>query len=180
MSKFGFQPRYLADLLTLSRVSLSLSLIFLGTQSSPQILPQVVLIVLLSWFTDLIDGPIARKETDLSMTIIGAHDKEADLATSVGVTVYLVLAGHIPAAAGLVFLIFLTRIWFWHSHQLAWPLYALPYAFLLILAFNEAPGYGRLMGTYILAVLVISWPRLNSEFLPEFFEALQSVLQHKE
>ncbi|MGD8605003.1 MAG: CDP-alcohol phosphatidyltransferase family protein [Anaerolineales bacterium] len=172
--------RRLADLLTLSRVALSLAIIFLGTQTHEETLPKVVILVLLSWFTDLIDGPLARHDLYHPTTIIGQHDAEADLTTSIGVTIYLVLAGYVPAAGALVFLLFLTRVWFWHSHQLAWPLYALPYAFLLVFAFQEITAYGRLMGAYILTMLVVSWPRLQHEFLPEFFEAVQSVRQRKE
>lgn len=180
MGKIRYHTRLLADLLTLSRVVLSLLIILLGTQAKFVTLPQVVLVVLVAWLTDLFDGPLARQDTHHPITIIGEHDAEADLTTSIGVTVYLALAGYIPAAGALIFLLILTWVWFWHSHQLAWPLYALPYAFLLILALHETPAYGRLMGTYILAMLVISWPRLNSEFLPEFFEAVQSVRQDKE
>ena len=172
--------RLLADLLTLSRVALSLLIILLGIEPGFDTLPQVVLVVIIAWLTDLIDGPLARQDIQHPITVIGRHDAEADLSTSIGVTVYLALSGTVPAAGALLFLLLLTRIWFGHSHQLAWPLYALPYAFLLYLAFVEAPAYGRLMGAYLLTMSVISWPRLTNEFLPEFFEAVQSILQPKD
>jgi hypothetical protein len=179
MGKFRYHTRLLADLLTVCRVVLSLLIILLGIQSELETLPQVVLVLIIAWLTDLFDGPLARQDTHHPVTIIGEHDAEADLTTSIGVTVYLALAGYIPAAGALIFLLILTRVWFWHSHQLAWPLYALPYALLLVLAFQEAPAYGRLMGAYVLTMLVISWPRLNDEFLPEFFEALESIRRPK-
>ena len=63
--------------------------------------PQVALIVLLSWITDLLDGPLARRDPNGKESWVGKRDAEADLATSVGLSLYLVLSRYVATWLGL-------------------------------------------------------------------------------
>ena len=170
------RTRPLADLLTAGRVLLAIYLAALGVARGAEAVPAAVLTVIVSWLTDLVDGPLARWDPDPRISWVGEHDAEADLTTSLGVTVFLVLSGYLSPWIAAVLVAVLLLVWILHSHQLAWPLYALPYVFLGVVAFREAPLFCWLAIGYLAATLAVRWPRLRQEFLPEFFEALASVL----
>lgn len=165
----------MADLLTVSRAFLGLCLAGLGLVHGAEALPTAVLTVILSWLTDLLDGPLARHDPDPRITWVGEHDAEADLAVSLGVAVYLVLSGHMVAWLGAVLVLLILGLWVLHSHQLAWPFYALPYVLLGGVAFREAPLFGWLAVGYLLVTLAVRWRRLRDEFLPDFFRAVGSL-----
>lgn len=175
--RFKFRhTRPLADLLTASRVLLSVYLVGLGMTRGAEALPVAVLAVILSWLTDLADGPLARHDPDSPITWVGRHDAEADLSVSLGVAVYLAFSGYLAAWLGVVLVLAIMGLWILHSHQLAWPFYAVPYTVLILTALRDAPLFGWLAVGYLLATLVASWSRLRREFLPGFFEAVGSLL----
>jgi phosphatidylglycerophosphate synthase len=168
------QAKPIADFLTLFRFFLGLVIAVLGYLRSSEGLQAAILLVLLSWLTDIVDGRLARRDPDAQDTWLGRHEAEADLSTSLGVTVYLVFSGYIPIWFGVLIVFVLPAVWLLHSHQLAWPLYALPYAILLIVAFDGTPALAWLMVAYLLVTLVIQFPRLSGEHLPEFFQSIRS------
>ncbi len=165
----------LADLLTVGRALLGFCLAGLGWVRGAEALPTAVLTVILSWLTDLLDGPLARHAPDPRTTWIGEHDAEADLSVSLGVAAYLVLSGYLPAWMGGALVLMILGLWILHSHQLAWPFYALPYVVLGVTAFREAPLFGWLAVGYLLATLAVRWRRLKGEYLPQFFQAVGSL-----
>jgi phosphatidylglycerophosphate synthase len=171
-----YTARNLADLLTVSRVLLAVGLVFLGLWVGDRALPAAVLIVVLSWFTDLLDGPLARRDPSSELTWVGQHDAEADLATSLGVVAYLFLSGYMVGWAGALIVAGTLLVWVLHSHQLAWPLYAMPYGVLVFVAIDRTPVVGWLAVVYLLATLGVRLPRLRREYLPEFFQALGKLL----
>lgn len=165
----------LADALTVARAVLGLCIAGLGALRGKAALPTAVVAVIISWLTDLLDGPLARHDPQAHPTWVGEHDAEADLATSLGIAVYLVLSGYMAAwlGAGLVLVILL--LWVLHSPQLSWPFYALPYAILVGLALRDTPAFGWLAVVYLGMTLVVRWRRLRQEHLPEFFSAVASL-----
>lgn len=171
------RTRNLADLLTLSRVLLALGLVLLGVRVGASALPAAVVVVILSWFTDLLDGPLARRDTVSAVTWVGQHDTEADLSTSLGVVAYLVLSGYVAGWLGALMSAATLVVWVFHSRQLAWPLYATPYGILLFVALRTAPVVGWLAIIYLLVTLATRWPRLRREYLPEFFQAVSGLLE---
>ena len=174
MTKFR-HTRSLADTLTVSRALLGLCLAGLGLVRGGTALPTAVLVVILSWLTDLLDGPLARRDPSPESTWIGSHDAEADLAVSLGVASYLVLSDYLAAWLGATLVLITVGLWILHSHQLAWPFYALPYVVLGVIAFQEIPPFGWLAAGYLLATAAVRWRRLRDEFLPEFFQAAASL-----
>jgi len=173
---FNFQhTRPLADLLTVSRVIMGFGLAGLGMILGPDALPLAVLTVLLCWITDFVDGPLARHDTNNQITWVGSHDAEADLTTSLGVTAYLFFSEYLSGLVGSAIVLALLGTWVMHSHQLAWPIYALPYVILGDVVFREATFFSWLAIAFLLAVLSVRWSRLQKEFLPEFFQAVGSL-----
>lgn len=178
MKKIFLHTKPVADLLTLSRFGLGIVIAIVVFFRSAAGLHLVVLLVLISWLTDIMDGRLARRDPDAGDTWLGRHEAEADLSTSLGVTVFLVFGDYIPFWLGIIILLVLPAVWLLHSHQLAWPLYALPYVILLIVTFNVSSTLAWLMIIYLLITLVIQYPRLSGEHLPEFFQSINKFLKH--
>jgi hypothetical protein len=170
----------LADLLTVSRALLAVCLAGLGMTRGAEALPTVVLTVIISWLTDVLDGPLARRDPDRRITWVGERDAEVDLTTSLGVVAYLVLSGYLAGWLGAVLVLAMLGLWVLHSHQLAWPFYALPYAILILIALQDVPLFGWLAVGYLVVTLVVCWPRLWQQYLPEFFQAVDSLHRKSE
>jgi len=165
----------LADLLTVSRVLLGICLAGLGMARRAEALPTAVFTVIISWLTDVLDGPLARHDSDHRITRVGEHDAEADLTVSLGVAAYLILSGYVAGWLGAMLVLTILGLWVLHSHQLAWPFYALPYVILILIALQDAPLFGWLAVGYLLATLVLCWPRFWQQYLPEFSQTVDSL-----
>jgi len=168
----------LADTLTVTRVILALCVVMLGWRQGKAAFPLVVLLMVISWLTDLLDGPLARYDKTARATWIGEHDADADLSTSLGLTVYLVLSEYFPAWAGIALVLAILLLWLFFSQELAWPFYAAPYGFVLWKAFKEALAFGWLAVAFLGMVLMLRWRRLVYDALPRFFGALAGLYRN--
>ncbi len=83
----------LADLLTMSRVAAALALAWLGTQG-PQTLPAAILIAVVAWTSDQLDGWAARHSP--VATRRGRVDFAVDALFYIAVLTYLALTGLVP------------------------------------------------------------------------------------
>jgi phosphatidylglycerophosphate synthase len=162
--------KQLADVLTCCRPVLAVCIAWLGVAAGQEALPSVVLITITTWVSDVFDGYLARRDPTAPHTWIGEHDAEADLSVSLGVLAYLVLSGYLPAVSILLGVV-TVAIWALASHQLAWPLYAMPYLALIWVAFGAAPALSWIALGYLAVVTSITWPRLPQQYLPQFFRA---------
>jgi len=165
----------LADLLTGLRALVGASIVWLGYVREREALPVVTWAVILSWLSDLLDGPLARRDREHAQTWVGSHDAEADLATSVGLCLYLVLCRYVAAWLGVGLTVVTVITWVRHSPQLAWPLYAMPYAALILVVLREAPLLGRVAIVYLLLTLAVRWRRMKEQYLPDFLGAVREV-----
>jgi phosphatidylglycerophosphate synthase len=166
----------LADILTASRFGLAWVLLWLGISRGPAGLPTAVVILIIAWITDVLDGPIARKDASRRHTWIGDHDLETDVSVSLGVLTFLVLAGYLAAwlAVGYV-IICLVLLWRFRSQELAWAVQAPPYGAMLYFSLCYAPAYGFAMVAYLIVVLIGTWPRFPRVTLPQFFSGIQNL-----
>lgn len=165
------RTKYLADLLTILRVLLAFYLIFAGVTGEKNDLKTAVVIVVISWFTDLIDGPLARRDVQNSKSWIGDHDAEADLSTSLGLIVYLSSGGHISVWLGGVLFLMIIFLRASVAIEYLWLPYVTPYAILLYLSFNHAPDFAMLMIGFLIFNMIVHWNRLINDRLPRFFGA---------
>ncbi len=136
------------------------------------------LLLLLAWVTDLLDGPLARRDPRHIQTWIGEHDLTADILVALGVWLFLgesrlvypsVVAGYLIICAALLFL---TR-----SQHLGWAVQAIPYGlFLLVdLTSSQFRFYGILLVCWVLTVVVVTWPRFPQKTLPEFLDGMRNL-----
>ena len=174
--------RFLADCLTLARVLISVTLPLLSVLAGPAALPQVVLLVLVAWFTDLVDGPLARRAKASEPSWIGRHDGEADLGVALGAGGYLITGRFLNPWLGLALLLAAVALRCWHSMQLAWPLQALFYVLLAEAAWRKARLFAWLILGYLLFTLAVRRERLWHQEIPAFFESAHSFLagRHRE
>ncbi|RME85711.1 MAG: hypothetical protein D6775_02120 [Caldilineae bacterium] len=172
--------RTLADLLTLVRILFSLVMVWIGWALGAEGLSLAVAVLLLAWFTDLLDGMAARRAPADSTSRIGTHDAEADLSVSLGVTGYLSFSDYLPPLIGLALAALITAIWLGRSHVLAWPFYVIPYVILFWIAWRYEPAAGRMYLGYLAIILFIRRKRFWSEHLPDFFTAIRNLRQHQD
>ncbi len=99
----------LADSLTLSRVIAAGILIWLGLNDGAAGLPTAVLVTVLAWTTDQLDGWAARRSA--KPTRLGRYDFPIDATFYLGILGYLTVAGYLPWQAALLFIVLAIAAW---------------------------------------------------------------------
>jgi phosphatidylglycerophosphate synthase len=170
----------LADTLTSLRFLLAFYLIWLGWKKGPEAIGSAALMVLVAWITDLLDGPLARRDPRGIRTWIGDRDLEADLAVALGAWIYLMLAGFLsPWLAGSYLVLAAVALWRLGSAQLAWGLQALPYGAMIWTSWRMAPVYGLLLVAWIGLVIVATWPRFPRQTVPDFLNGVRALWRQR-
>ena len=159
----------LADLLTASRVLIALILAWLGIAGARESLALAGFLLLASWITDLLDGPLAR-QSEADPTWIGDHDLEIDVLVSLGVLAYLVGTGFLDATYAAVYILLWVVIsWRWGWHRDPAMLFQAPiYLWFIVVSMRYAPQAGWWLIAYVAMVVVITWPRFPREIVPGF------------
>lgn len=172
--------RQFADLLSASRALIAISLIVLARFAAAQLLALAALLLLVSWVTDTLDGPLARKAHDQG-TWIGKHDLELDVLVSLGVLAYLVGAQFLAPSYGLIYL----ALWALATIRWGWKrdpamLFQAPiYLWFIIVAMREAPEIGRWLIIYPLAAVVVTWPRFPRQIVPDFLSGMARLMKRR-
>ena len=120
----------------------------------------------------MLDGILARRARSPKATWIGRHEDIADMTMSIGVIGYLVFSGFLAPAVGIMLASVILALWL-YSYPLAWPIYAIPYIILLLVAYHQTPILAWMMVTYLLTALVLRGPRLLREYLPLLLRSLR-------
>lgn len=168
----------LADLITSARALAGIGLIWLGWAYGADALALAVWVMLFDWIGDLLDGSIARRSRSPAHTWIGDHDLEVDMFVSAGLLVYLVLA-HLLAAwlAGVYVLAW--ALVFWRGGLLRAPgmLFQAPiYGWFIWVALRDAPAAGIWIIVWLVAAIVLTWPRFPREVVPGFLAGMRRAL----
>lgn len=168
--------KLLADSLTIFRFLIGFWIAFLGLFQGKEGLSSAILWLIIAWFTDILDGFFARKSHVDYQTWIGSHDLHADMTVSFGVLLYLTFSRFISIFITIIFLTitFLGLLAF-PSEQLAQGFQAIPYAMMIYTAFRNLFNYGILLVSYIIFVIVITWPRFPKEKIPEFLNGMKNL-----
>jgi cardiolipin synthase len=166
----------LADVLTTVRFCLAGVILWLGVRGSAEALPAAVVVLILAWLTDMLDGPLARRDPSGRRTWIGDRDLETDISVSLAVLIYLALAGYLrPKAAIGYAIVCAVLLWHFRSPHLAWIIQAPPYAGVLYVALRYAPRYGLAAVGYVLLVVVATWPRFPQAVVPQFLAGMRNL-----
>lgn len=167
----GLKRSHVADALTASRFVIALTVAPIVGRGAWL---AASLLVAAAWWTDFLDGRVARTT---SGTRLGCWDPHADTAVGLGIVVGLAGGGHVlgPAwwvvGAGLFTLAYLVTGIFAFSESVQ----ALGYGPLLWLtAANQRLGFAMLVGT-IAAILILDIHRFRTYTLPAFFDGLRGL-----
>jgi phosphatidylglycerophosphate synthase len=150
----------LADLLTVSRFLLSLSIMAFGVLGGRETLPTVLMLVPMAWMTDALDGPLARRARPLRTTWIGELDFPIDVFMVVALLSYLTAIGVVPWQGALVYLAVATiSVLCLREQAVALAFMAPVDALFLHTGWRFAPTETRLVFIYLAAVLILDWRR---------------------
>ncbi len=164
------QAKRIADSITFGRLLLGITLAYLGFFRGPSALAYAVWIMIINWTGDCLDGPIARKSQPYYRTWIGDHDLEIDMAVSVGLLLYLAGSGYVPLIVVGIYL----GVWTIIMVSVGIPrslgmLFQAPtYAWFIWVAIHKDPSSGWFLPAWILAAIVLTWPRFPKEIVPGF------------
>jgi len=164
--------KQVADLITSARVLIAVCLVGVGIIQGKAGLPWVAWMMMADWTGDMVDGRIARRSRVKYRTWIGEHDLEVDMTVSVGLLVYLVLAGYINnwLAGGYILL---WCLYFWHQggipHSPGMLFQAPIYGWFIWIALHDAPSAGWAIVIFMAAAIALTWPYFPKVMVPGFF-----------
>ena len=155
------------DLLTASRGFIALAIFSLGFVG-PRALETVVLLTMLGWTTDILDGRLARRYKT-EATWVGEREFVFDMIMVFAGLCYLVMVGLIPATPAVIYVaVAAVFIAYFRSKMItmsfACPLSALP----LIVAYFNAPRAALIFIVWMCLAFLFDWRRFKgvvSEFI---------------
>ena len=164
------------DYLTASRGVIAVIIVALGF-AGPKALERVVILTLLGWTTDILDGRLARRYNK-GATWVGEREFVCDMVMVFAGLCYLVMAGFIPVIpAGIYVAVTAICIAYFRSKSItmsfAFPVVAVP----LIVAYFNAPRAAWMYVIWIVLALIFDWRRFKGVVL-EFLYNLK-VLQKR-
>lgn len=174
--------KQIADLLTFILAFLVIPFILLGMTRGAMGLQAAVWLLLFAWLSDVLDGPIARRSRVKYSSWIGEHDLQADMAVSVGLLVYMLMAGYASWWVGTIYtLLWALILWRWNGCRSLGMLFQAPiYGWFLLVVLLNAPAYGLGMILWLVAIVVATWPRFHKEVVPDFLSGFKEIRNSEE
>jgi cardiolipin synthase len=171
--------KQVADFFTFVRVLLSPILVLIGILEGSEGLPLAIGALIASWTSDALDGPIARRSRVKYHTWLGDHDLEVDIAVSIGLIIYMLLADFVDLQiVGVYILLWVLIFWRWgHMRSLGMLFQGPIYGYFIYISMRLDPIVGSWMIGWIVAVTIITWPRFPKEVVPGFLDGMRAVLQ---
>jgi len=153
---------WLADLLTLFRLFISPVLVYLGYRYGAPVLPQAVLLVLLGWVADGLDGPVARMNKGNARTRLGRYDFAVDVLLTWATFAYLTLAGFIPWPLALLYTLLAMAVVAYFQRK------SVVIAFMRpidvtggLIALRYAPEVTLLLVAWLVGMAIVQWRRVR-------------------
>ena len=170
--------KQVADILTIFRAFLGLGLVWLGLTEGAGGLGKAVIIMIIDWPGDAIDGRIARRSKDLYHSWIGDHDLEVDMAVSCGLLVYMITAGFVnPWFASAYILIWTIIFWRWKNIRVLGMLSQAPiYAYFVYISLVVVPNIGVWILVWMLFAIILTWPQFPRSVVPGFLDGMREFL----
>lgn len=151
-----------ADALTLSRLPLALLVFLLGVILGRSALGVGLVLVLVGWTTDILDGRLARSDPSAARTAIGEADLAVDLVLDVAGLYLFVFAGLLPWLESTLYLSIASLIIFlWPKRDvITW--FELPVLALHpVFAFVAGPVVGWLYIFWLTGAALLNLGRLS-------------------
>jgi hypothetical protein len=169
--------KVVADLITATRGVLGLIIVWLGLTQGEEALPMVVVLMLLDWTGDFVDGGIAHRSRHPRRTRIGDSDIYIDLFVSLCLAIYLMSAGLAGVGVGFLYLSgWALVLWrFGLDKNLLMLLQAPIYLWFIMAAVRLIPELGNWLVIWVLVALAINWRRFSQEIVPKFIAGMISM-----
>lgn len=171
--------KLVGDLITVSRSLLGLAIVWLGLTQRESALPAVVIIMILDWTGDFVDGTIAKRSRNPRRTRIGDSDIFIDLFVSLCLGIFLISAGYVGLTLGLVYLFFwIAVLWRFGLDKNLLMLMQTPiYLWFILTTLRILPQSGLWMVIWVFIALTINWRRFSREIVPKFISGIGSMLR---
>lgn len=169
--------KQVADMLSSLRVCIAILLICVGVFVGVEALPIAAVLLLISWTSDSIDGPIARHSHFQSQTWIGDHDLEIDMSATLGLLIYMLAASYVEMWVGILYLLVWMLV-FWRYGMLSGlgkAFQAPIYGWFIVIALRHAQPYGIALIGWILIALLITWPKFPESIIPDFLSGFKRI-----
>jgi len=170
--------KQVADIVTWLRALIGLSLVWLGLTDGAQGLQKTVLLMVIAWTGDIIDGKIARRSKHYTPSWIGDHDLEIDMAISFGLLVYLITSGFINIWIASFYVLFWAIIlWRWRNNNTLGMLSQAPiYGYFIWVALNKLPNVGIWILIWMVVAIITTWPQFPQQVVPGFINGLREFI----
>jgi len=174
-----FDAKLVADFITATRGMLGFVMIWLGFTRGAEALPIVVMLMLLDWTGDFVDGTIARRSRHPRRTWIGSSDIYVDLFVSIGLGIYLIEAGYIGFVIGFWYILgWILILWRFGLDKNLLMLAQTPiYLWFIITTLRVIPESGYWLVVWVLIALTINWKRFSQDIVPKFISGIASMLR---
>lgn len=165
----------IADLLTFLRILAAGVLVWLGLTGGASAAPAAMLVVVLGWTTDQLDGWFARRSP--APTRLKACDFFVDLTFYAGILAYLALARFLPAWLVAGFVILGGAAWLL-TRRRAVVILCLRIIDVAcgVIVFMYAPAVGLALVAWV-TVLAVAYRRRLAERVPRWFDELRGLLR---
>ncbi|MGC9523082.1 MAG: CDP-alcohol phosphatidyltransferase family protein [Anaerolineae bacterium] len=170
----------LANGMTWLRLVLAFVILILAIVYGREAFEPALKLLLVAWFTDRLDGALARHSGQADETWIGRHDALVDLGLASAVWILLTTAGFVHPLVAIPYLL----IWFgifWHQQGYVTPQPALfgavIYGWTILEAFRHVPNLGWALVGWLLLATVGGGERFWRVRVPGFFRGLERMLR---
>jgi len=163
-----------ADLTTALRALVAVALVLLGFRAGPNLLQLAVLLMMVSWISDYLDGTLARANPQNPHSWLGDHDLQIDMSAAVGLLVYLVVSGLLAAWWGIIYFAFWTALFarYGVNNATGSAMQAPIYGYFLWVTARLAPQAFWWVAAWIAFLLIFEWRRFTQQVIPEFLGGL--------
>jgi phosphatidylglycerophosphate synthase len=162
---------WVADVLTASRVVLAL---VIGIAVATDRLSVAILVLMIAWLTDTLDGMIARASS--GTTRLGDWDFRVDVSLGIAILVGLAIADRAPLWL-VVGVIGLLAGWTWVTGNPApaMLMMAVAYGWFLPVLLIDKPSFWWMPFVAIPVLLALDWRRFFTVILPAFFKGAARI-----
>lgn len=170
--------KQVADMITIARGFLLVIFPWLGITQGRASLPWAAVLLAADWTGDILDGALAKRSGIKQQTWVGAHDLEIDMVVSLGMLVYLITTNMLSLPVALIYLL-LWAAFFIRSGiptSLGMLFQAPIYGWFIYISLIHATSAGLMLVAWVLAAVVITWPRFPQQVIPGFLSGIREFL----
>lgn len=170
--------KQVADIITFLRSLLIIIFPWIALTEGSNSLPWAAALLTADWTADSLDGTLARHSSLKYHSWIGDHDLEVDMAVSLGLLLYLLISGFVKPTVAILYLL----LWSFFFIRAGLPrslgmLFQAPiYAWFIYMALLHHPLAGVLLCAWIMAAIVLTWPKAIDEIIPGFLAGMRQFL----